>query len=119
MQVDQLGQSRDDVAHIVVHRQVGPTAPVDEDGVLARGGARLGGRDGDRRGSGAAGAHHSDEEPSLWLIVELHSSGVGWVVAGTLCGRPAVFCRRLYAPVMRVVDVMMSFPDILLAIALV
>ena len=39
--------------------------------------------------------------------------------AGTLLGLVAGFFRRLDAPLMRVVDAMMSFPDILLAIALV
>jgi peptide/nickel transport system permease protein len=43
----------------------------------------------------------------------------GSVLAGTLLGLVAGFFRRLDAPVMRVVDAMMSFPDILLAIALV
>ena len=41
------------------------------------------------------------------------------VLAGTLLGLVAGFFRRLDAPLMRVVDAMMSFPDILLAIALV
>jgi peptide/nickel transport system permease protein len=40
---------------------------------------------------------------------------VGGVVLGLLAG----FFRRLDAPIMRVVDALMSFPDILLAIALV
>ncbi|HMC17221.1 MAG TPA: ABC transporter permease, partial [Albitalea sp.] len=43
----------------------------------------------------------------------------GAVVCGTLLGLVAGFFRRLDAPLMRVVDAMMSFPDILLAIALV
>lgn len=43
----------------------------------------------------------------------------GAVVAGTLIGLAAGFFRHLDAPLMRVVDAMMSFPDILLAIALV
>ena len=46
-------------------------------------------------------------------------TALGSVVAGTLFGLAAGFFRRLDAPVMRVVDAMMSFPDILLAIALV
>jgi len=46
-------------------------------------------------------------------------TAVGSVLAGTLLGLVAGFFRRLDAPVMRVVDAMMSFPDILLAIALV
>ena len=46
-------------------------------------------------------------------------TAIGSVVAGTLLGLLAGFFRRLDAPVMRVVDAMMSFPDILLAIALV
>jgi len=41
------------------------------------------------------------------------------VMAGVLLGLFAGFFRRLDAPIMRVVDAMMSFPDILLAIALV
>jgi peptide/nickel transport system permease protein len=40
-------------------------------------------------------------------------------VLGTLLGMFAGFFRRLDAPLMRVVDAMMSFPDILLGIALV
>jgi len=46
-------------------------------------------------------------------------TAVGSVLAGTLLGLVAGFFRRLDAAVMRVVDAMMSFPDILLAIALV
>ena len=46
-------------------------------------------------------------------------TAVGSVVFGTLVGLIAGFFRRLDAPIMRVVDAMMSFPDILLAIALV
>jgi peptide/nickel transport system permease protein len=41
------------------------------------------------------------------------------VTSGVLLGLAAGFFRRLDAPIMRVVDAMMSFPDILLAIALV
>jgi peptide/nickel transport system permease protein len=41
------------------------------------------------------------------------------VGAGVLLGLLAGFFRRLDSPIMRVVDAMMSFPDILLAIALV
>lgn len=41
------------------------------------------------------------------------------VGAGIVLGLCAGFFRRLDAPIMRVVDAMMSFPDILLAIALV
>jgi len=41
------------------------------------------------------------------------------VASGVLIGLAAGFFRRLDAPLMRVVDAMMSFPDILLAIALV
>jgi peptide/nickel transport system permease protein len=41
------------------------------------------------------------------------------VTAGVLLGLVAGFFRRLDGPIMRVVDAMMSFPDILLAIALV
>jgi len=44
---------------------------------------------------------------------------VSSVAAGVLLGLAAGFFRRLDAPLMRVVDAMMSFPDILLAIALV
>jgi peptide/nickel transport system permease protein len=46
-------------------------------------------------------------------------TATGSIVFGTLFGLVAGFFRRLDAPVMRVVDAMMSFPDILLAIALV
>jgi peptide/nickel transport system permease protein len=41
------------------------------------------------------------------------------VIGGVLLGLVAGFFRRLDGPIMRVVDAMMSFPDILLAIALV
>ena len=41
------------------------------------------------------------------------------VTCGVLLGLAAGFFRRLDGPIMRVVDAMMSFPDILLAIALV
>jgi len=41
------------------------------------------------------------------------------LVVGVLMGLCAGFFKRLDAPIMRVVDAMMSFPDILLAIALV
>jgi peptide/nickel transport system permease protein len=41
------------------------------------------------------------------------------VTGGVLLGLTAGFFRRLDGPIMRVVDAMMSFPDILLAIALV
>ncbi|HKX40328.1 MAG TPA: ABC transporter permease [Burkholderiaceae bacterium] len=43
----------------------------------------------------------------------------GAVLCGTVLGLVAGFFRRLDTPLMRVVDAMMSFPDILLAIALV
>ena len=46
-------------------------------------------------------------------------TALGAVVAGTILGLVAGFFRRLDAPLMRLVDAMMSFPDILLAIALV
>jgi peptide/nickel transport system permease protein len=46
-------------------------------------------------------------------------TAIGSIVLGTLFGLVAGFFRRLDAPIMRVVDAMMSFPDILLAIALV
>ena len=46
-------------------------------------------------------------------------TALGSVVAGTVIGLVAGFFRRLDTPLMRVVDAMMSFPDILLAIALV
>ena len=52
------------------------------------------------------------------LTIALLTSA-GAVLAGTLLGLVAGFFRRLDALVMRVVDAMMSFPDILLAIALV
>jgi peptide/nickel transport system permease protein len=44
---------------------------------------------------------------------------VASMVCGVLLGLAAGFFRRLDGPVMRLVDAMMSFPDILLAIALV
>jgi len=50
-------------------------------------------------------------------IAALTSAGA--VLFGTLLGLLAGFFRRLDGPLMRVVDAMMSFPDILLAIALV
>lgn len=46
-------------------------------------------------------------------------TALGAVVFGTILGLVAGFFRRLDAPIMRVVDAMMTFPDILLAIALV
>ncbi|MDO8250103.1 MAG: ABC transporter permease [Rhodoferax sp.] len=46
-------------------------------------------------------------------------TAAGAVVLGTLMGVLAGFFRRLDAPLMRLVDAMMSFPDILLGIALV
>ena len=46
-------------------------------------------------------------------------TALGAMTAGTLFGLIAGFFRAMDAPVMRVVDAMMSFPDILLAIALV
>jgi peptide/nickel transport system permease protein len=46
-------------------------------------------------------------------------TAVGSVVCGTALGLVAGFFRRLDTPLMRLVDAMMSFPDILLAIALV
>ncbi|RZM04408.1 MAG: ABC transporter permease [Variovorax sp.] len=46
-------------------------------------------------------------------------TALGAVLFGTLLGLVAGFFRRLDAPIMRVVDAMMAFPDILLAIALV
>lgn len=46
-------------------------------------------------------------------------TAAGAVLLGTLLGVLAGFFRRLDAPVMRLVDAMMSFPDILLGIALV
>lgn len=46
-------------------------------------------------------------------------TAIGAIVLGTLFGLMAGFFRRLDTPIMRVVDAMMSFPDILLAIALV
>jgi peptide/nickel transport system permease protein len=53
---------------------------------------------------------------SLWIgaLVVLIST-----VCGVLLGLAAGFFRRLDGPIMRLVDAMMSFPDILLAIALV
>ena len=46
-------------------------------------------------------------------------TALGSIVGGTLLGLVAGFFRKLDAPLMRVVDAMMSLPDILLAIALV
>jgi peptide/nickel transport system permease protein len=46
-------------------------------------------------------------------------TALGAVAGGTLLGLVAGFFQRLDAAVMRLVDAMMSFPDILLAIALV
>lgn len=46
-------------------------------------------------------------------------TAVGSIIFGTLFGLVAGFFRQLDASIMRVVDAMMSFPDILLAIALV
>lgn len=46
-------------------------------------------------------------------------TAMGATAFGTLFGLVAGFFRRLDAPIMRAVDAMMSFPDILLAIALV
>jgi len=46
-------------------------------------------------------------------------TSIGAIAMGTLLGLAAGFFRRLDAPLMRVVDAMMSLPDILLAIALV
>jgi peptide/nickel transport system permease protein len=46
-------------------------------------------------------------------------TAIGAMAFGTVFGLIAGFFRPLDAPVMRVVDAMMSFPDILLAIALV
>lgn len=46
-------------------------------------------------------------------------TAIGAVTMGTLLGLVSGFFRRLDAPISRVVDAMMSFPDILLAIALV
>ncbi len=46
-------------------------------------------------------------------------TALGAVLMGTLLGLVAGFFKRLDGPLMRLVDAMMSFPDILLAIALV
>lgn len=46
-------------------------------------------------------------------------TATGAIVLGTLFGLVAGFFRQLDAPISRLVDAMMSFPDILLAIALV
>ena len=51
------------------------------------------------------------------LIAALTAAGA--VLCGAALGLVAGFFRRLDAPLMRLVDAMMSFPDILLAIALV
>ena len=47
------------------------------------------------------------------------STALGAVMMGTLLGLVAGFFKGLDGPLMRLVDAMMSFPDILLAIALV
>ncbi|MFZ4286509.1 ABC transporter permease [Variovorax sp. HJSM1_2] len=52
------------------------------------------------------------------LLIGFITAG-GAVLLGTLLGIFAGFFRRLDAPLMRIVDAMMSFPDILLGIALV
>ena len=57
------------------------------------------------------GARYSLMIGALVVIVSL--------VCGVMLGLTAGFFRRLDGPIMRVVDAMMSFPDILLAIALV
>lgn len=46
-------------------------------------------------------------------------TAAGAVILGTLMGMVAGFFRKFDAPLMRLVDAMMSFPDILLGIALV
>jgi peptide/nickel transport system permease protein len=46
-------------------------------------------------------------------------TAIGSILFGTFFGLVAGFFRRLDTPIMRLVDAMMSFPDILLAIALV
>jgi peptide/nickel transport system permease protein len=46
-------------------------------------------------------------------------TAIGAITAGALLGLVAGFFRRLDAPLMRIVDAMMSLPDILLAISLV
>ena len=46
-------------------------------------------------------------------------TAAGAVLFGTLLGMLAGFFRRLDTPLMRLVDAMMAFPDILLGIALV
>lgn len=53
---------------------------------------------------------------SLWIGLNVVLISVA---CGVLLGLVAGFFRRLDGPIMRVVDAMMSFPDILLAIALV
>jgi peptide/nickel transport system permease protein len=53
---------------------------------------------------------------SLWIGLVVVAISV---TCGVLLGLAAGFFRRLDGPIMRVVDAMMSFPDILLAIALV
>jgi peptide/nickel transport system permease protein len=57
------------------------------------------------------GARYSLMIGALVVIVSM--------VCGVMLGLTAGFFRRLDGPIMRVVDAMMSFPDILLAIALV
>ena len=46
-------------------------------------------------------------------------TALGAIIFGTVLGLVAGFFRKLDTPLMRVVDAMMAFPDILLAIALV
>ena len=53
------------------------------------------------------------------LADDRRAGGAISVTGGVLLGLAAGFFRRLDGPIMRVVDAMMSFPDILLAIALV
>lgn len=54
-----------------------------------------------------------------WSLLIGAVTAAGAVAAGTLLGMLAGFFRRLDGPIMRLVDAMMAFPDILLGIALV
>src|SRR5215470_4070968 len=54
----------------------------------------------------------------LSLLVGVIATGIG-AGAGILCGLAAGYVPRLDAPVMRIMDVLLAFPSILLAIAVV
>src|SRR5499426_1537740 len=54
----------------------------------------------------------------LSLLVGVIATGIG-ASAGILCGLAAGYFSRLDAPIMRAMDVLLAFPSILLAIAVV